>query len=289
MKTPAKYHSDQLRDYSSLFSRSKVLSWLNKDFSSIDFKIKRYDEGWQRSKSATYLDYLRYAYSVILKNYQNEYVFKNELLNEWLISELGKGNSKIFSEFRVGQSIADLTMFNGCSTIFEIKTEYDSDARLRDQLTSYRKAFNKIYLVIPESKLSVYNKYDEQVGLIIFNQDSTSPFCTYREARESTDIDPISIMGILHSNEYKSVVRTYFGCLPRMTSFNQFDKCSELVSQIPSIELNRLFIDELKERGAKNVLSRSRYKEFNQLFLAHKMNRIKKDDFISLLKTPIRY
>jgi hypothetical protein len=68
------------------------------DFASIDFKIKRYDVNWLNSSKQTYLDYLRYVYSVLATNYQNEYIFKNEFLNKWLISEMGEDNSKIFSD-----------------------------------------------------------------------------------------------------------------------------------------------------------------------------------------------
>src|SRR5690606_7805332 len=101
METIVKYHNSQLRDYSSLFSRSQVLSWLKMDFTSINFKIERYDEKWLNNHNLTYLEYLKYVYSVLADDYQNEYIFKNEFLNNWLIKELGETNSQIFSEFRV--------------------------------------------------------------------------------------------------------------------------------------------------------------------------------------------
>lgn len=289
METIVKYHNNQLRDYSSLFSRSEVLSWLKMDFTSINYKIERYDENWLKSKKATYLDYLKYVYSVLAVNYQNEYIFKNEFLNEWLISELGETSSQIFSEFRVGNSIADLAMFNGCSKIFEIKTELDSDTRLNLQLESYKKAFNEIYLILPESKLRIYQKYDKTVGLITFNSRSEKLFTLYRNATTNLEIDPSTIMTILHSKEYKSIVKKHFGYLPDMTSFSQFKICTELIFEIPKTELNKLFISEIKKRGTNDALSSRYYKEFNQLFLALKMNRTTKNKMIDLLKTPIQF
>lgn len=288
METTVKYHNSQLRDYSSLFSRSEVLSWLKMDFTSINFKIERYDENWLKSKKATYLDYLKYVYSVLVVNYQNEYIFKNEFLNEWLISEVGETNSQIFSEFRVGNSIADLAMFNGCSKIFEIKTELDSDTRLSLQLENYKKAFNEIYLIIPESKLKSYKKYDKAFGLITFNSSSDSLFTLYRDAKTNFEIDPLTIMTILHSSEYKSIVKKHYGYLPDMTSFSQFKTCRELIFEIPKTKLNKLFITEIKKRGIYEALSSRYYKEFNQLFLSLKMNRINKNKMIDLLKTPIQ-
>lgn len=283
-----KYHINQLRDYSSLFSRSEVLSWLKMDFTSINFKIARYDESWLKSNKSTYLDYLKYVYSVLSTNYQNEYIFKNEFLNKWLISEVGETNSQVFSEFRVGDSIADLAMFNGCSKIFEIKTELDSDTRLNLQLKNYRKAFNEIYILVPKSKLNSYTKFDRTVGLITYDSKLENTFFLEREAKTNNEIEPTTIMTILHTKEYKSIVKRYYGYLPSMTSFSQYSICSELILKIPADNLNNLFISEIKKRGNNHALSSRYYKEFNQLFLALKMNRGSKNNMINILKTPIQ-
>lgn len=95
-------------------------------------------------------------------------------------------------------------------------------------------------------------------------------------------------MSILHTNEYKSIVKNHFGYLPQMTSFNQYKICSELIHEIPLIELNRLFINTMKKRSSSKALSLRYYKEFNQLFLALKMNRNSKDKMIESLKTTIQ-
>jgi len=289
MEAEVKYQNNQLRDYSTLFSRNEVLSWLKMDFTSIDFKIQRYDNKWLKSSNVTYLDYLKYVYSVLALNYQNEYIFKNEFLNDWLISEIGEDNSKIFSEFRVGNSVADLVMFNGCSKVFEIKTEFDSDFRLPLQLENYKKAFNQIYLIVPETKLRFYEKYDSTIGLITFNSSNENSFEINRRALNNPEIDPQTIMSILHTNEYKSLVKKHFGYLPEMTSFNQFKLCSELICEIPNNELNKLFITQIKKRGDNEALSSRYYREFNQLFLALKMNRTNKKKMIDILKTPLQY
>ena len=283
-----KYQINQLRDYSSLFSRSQVLSWLKMDFTSINFKIERYDEKWLNNHNTSYLDYLKYIYSILADNYQNEYIFKNEFLNNWLIKELGEKNSQIFSEFRVGSSIADLAMFNGCSKIFEIKTELDSDSRLTLQLENYQKAFNQVFLIVPKSKLNIYEKQNASIGLITYDPKSEDIFSIYRDAKLNYEIEYSAIMSILHTNEYKTIVKKHFGYLPQMTSFNQYEVCRELIFEIPKIILNKLFIDEMKKRSSTNALSARYYKEFNQLFLALRMNRDSKIKLIESLKTPIQ-
>lgn len=282
------YSQNQLRDYSSLFSRSEAQSWLRNDFSSIKHKINRYDGNWAKSKKATYIDYLKYVYSILESHYQNEYIFKNSFLNEWLIEEIGRNNSKVFNEYRVGNAVADLVMFNGNSKVFEIKTEFDSESRLSYQLENYRKAFNQIYLIIPESKFFIYNKYENEIGLITFNSKSNQKFKIQREAVNNLEIDSDTIMNILHTKEYKAIVKTYFGVLPeKITSFNQFNKCKELIREIPNLELNKLFIEQMKNRNFDNVLSSRYYKEFNQLSLALKFNKKNKNNLIENLKSQL--
>lgn len=63
------FQINQLRDYSSLFSRSEALSWLKMDFTSINYKIERYDEKWLKHQNSTYLDYLKHIYFILAAKY----------------------------------------------------------------------------------------------------------------------------------------------------------------------------------------------------------------------------
>ena len=215
-------------------------------------------------------------------------MFKNAFLTEWLIKEIGQSNSKVFNEYRVGKAIADLVMFNGISKVFEIKTEYDSDSRLALQLENYRKAFNQIFLIIPETKYHLYKKYDYSVGLITFNGNQAQKFTLQREAINNSEVDVETIMHILHTHEYKAIVKSYYGCLPEITSFNQFHKCRELIKQIPNQELNKHFIEQMINKDFKNVLSSRYYKEFNQLSLALKLSKAERKSMIQNLKSPLK-
>ncbi len=282
-----RYDSSQLRDYSSLFSRNSVQEWIKGDFSSIRVKVKRYDNTWFDNGDASYLDYLKYVYSVLERHYQNEYILKNTFLNEWLIKELGEYNSKLYSEFRVGDAKADLAMFNGSSKVFEIKTEFDSDRRLKMQLENYQMAFNQVFLIIPSAKIGLYERYDKNVGIILFDSNCEQSFAVYREAKIRSEVDSAAIMKILHTREYKEIVQTYFGDLPPMTSFNQFNTCNSLIHQMPNSALNEHFIAQMKKRGSKNALSKRYYREFNQISLAMKMDEHDRRQMLQVLKSKI--
>jgi len=282
------YNQNQLRDYSSLFTRAGVQAWLKKDFTAVNYKIERYDRNWQSSADSTYLDYLKHVYHVLEMHYQNEYIFKNSFLNEWLIKDIGKSDSKVFSEFRIGKSVADLVMFNGVSQVFEIKTKLDSDHRLALQIENYRKVFNQIFLIVPEAKLSLYSKYDDGVGIISFQCCRGHNFTLRRKAYTNLEVDADTIMNILHTHEYKEIVQCFYGKLPEMTSFNQFNICKKLIKQMPNQVLNQSFINMMKRRDMKKVYSHRYHKEFNQLSLALKLNQFQQKSLIENLRTPLK-
>lgn len=282
MKT---FSQNQLRDYSALFSRAEVVTWQKGNFYSFNKKINRYDKDWLNQKKYTYKDYLKYVYSILETNYANEYIVKNSFLTEWLIPELKNNKATIFSEFRVAKSVADLAIFNGSSKVFEIKTEFDSDIRLEIQLENYKKIFNEVFLIIPESKLSYYNKVDESVGLITYNIKSQKKFTVKRLSEVKYNVDFDAIMDVLHTNEYRSIVKDYYGELPEMTSFNQFEKSKQLIFNIPPRDLNSLFINYMKRRAMSTELSSRYFKELNQLTLALKLKKQEKVNLISNLNT----
>lgn len=287
MRSRRTYNSDQLRDYSSLFSRSSVKEWMNGNLSSIDYKIDRYDKNWHSNNRNRYIDYLKFVYGVLETYYQNEYIIKNSFLNNWLIKELGESNSELYSEFRVGTAIADLVMFNGTSKAFEIKTELDTDKRLSSQLEQYRKVFNQIFLIVPSSKVEQYETYDSNVGIICFDNKTPQRFSRFRPASSNKLIDAKALMNIFHTNEYKEIVALYYGELPTLTSFNQFEVCSELIGDIPQDELNQLFINQMKKRAGTYKLSSRYFVEFNQISLALRMNDENRKQMFSVLKAPL--
>ena len=276
---------NQIRDFSSLFSRSEVIRLLKNDFASFDIKLKRYNLV-EKNKGNSYLNVLRKTYKVLEKNYPNEYILKNGLINQWLIDELGSSNSVIFNEFRIGNAIADLAMFNGVSKAFEIKTLLDKEYRLSNQLTEYKKVFNEIYIVVPKELLSKYICYDNTIGLIIYDSE-INKFEKIRESQINKEIDLTVLMNILHTKEYKNIVKDYYQDFPSMNAFNQFDICKNLISKIPNEELNKLFIETIKKRNINNSFSKKSYKEFNQVCLSLNLKAQEKDMLINNLKTNI--
>lgn len=264
----------RLRSYSSIFSSTSFSRLLqHDDYSFMNMKIEQYDQSKVGKNINTYYDYIRYTYNALKKNYKNEYVFKNTLINEIIIDHYGVKDTVAINEFRVGNSIADIVLFNGTSKAFEIKTILDSNKRLAGQLADYTNIFKECYIVTHESIVDKYLKEDSHIGVIVLVEQANSiRMEEIRHAKENSNIDVDTLMRTIRTVEYKNIVTQYYGKLPEMNSFNMFKKCKELINEIPSDVLNKLFINELKKRTSNTEIIPTFDKELRQLCLSMNIN-----------------
>lgn len=111
------------------------------------------------------------AYEELWNNYRSEYIYKNELLSKIVFGRHSPKTASFLSEFRVANSIADAVIFNGTSTVYEIKTEYDSLDRLRAQIEDYRKVFDYSYVVTSKSRLKAVEAITpHNVGILFLSE-----------------------------------------------------------------------------------------------------------------------
>jgi hypothetical protein len=223
------------------------------------------------------------------KQYRNEYIYKNTFINEILINDYGIKDTIVINEFRVGNSIADLVMFNGTSKAFEIKTELDTDKRLSGQLIDYKKVFKECYIVTHESLTSKYLKEDNSIGIIeLIETPRGLKMQEVRPAIKNKEVDPETIMRCLRTNEYKSIIKKYYKELPEMNSFNMFNICKELMFQIPNDILNLFFIEQLKFRKSNTSKINTHIKELRQIGIALNLDTNLSGQLITKLNTPIK-
>jgi len=265
---------EKYRSYSSIFSSSSFIKLLRyNDYSFIDAKINRYDRAKIGNKINNYQDYIRYVYLQLQRKYRNEYIYKNTFINSFLLNHYGVKDTIAINEFRVGNSIADMVLFNGTSKAFEIKTELDSNKRLSGQLTDYSKIFKECYLVTHHSLTQKYLRENSNIGIIEWVEHrNTVQMQEVREASINPIIDPETLIRTIRTQEYKNIVKNYYGSLPEMNSFNMFETCRKMIKHIPNDALNQLFIDELKKRKSNTAILKSFHKELRQLLLSMNLN-----------------
>lgn len=279
-----------MRSYAGIFSSTSFARVIqHEDFDFINKKIERFDFPEFGKSFFTYSDYLKYTYKHLKKEYCCEYVYKNELINELLLKKYGTKNTVVINEFKVGNSVADMVLFNGTSKAFEIKTELDSEKRLTGQLNDYTRIFKECYIVTHESLIDKYAGKDENTGIIAFARHGNSiKMLEIKRAIANEKIDAAILIRSLRTQEYKNIIIKYFGELPHVSNFKMFDACLSLMKQIPDNELNNLFINELKKRTSNTQLLHSFNYELRQLCLSLKINLKDYNELNLKLSQPIK-
>ena len=270
----------RLRSYSSIFSRMSLYPVMESDDCSLlDMKISRFDSYNVGKKFITYLDYLKFVYVELRKHYRCEYIYKNTLIDS-LIKEYGTKNSLIVNEFKVGSSVADMVLFNGTSKAYEIKTELDSNKRLNGQLSDYSKIFQESYIVTHESLIKKYEGVHESVGIIALTENNGKlSLKKIRPALENEKMDVNILIRSIRTNEYKNIVQAFYGVLPNVNSFDMFETCKAMMSQIPSKKIHEFFLSEMKKRKSNNAFLDKYQKELRHFCLSININEAQYDVF----------
>lgn len=256
----------RLRDLSSAFSRSAFIDILNyNDYSHFNWLASKYDI----LKCTTYSELLKKSYSLISKYYRCEYVYKNELI-KLLLKKYGTRNSVYFSEFRVGNSIADMVMFNGESKAFEIKTEYDTPRRLDKQMDDYKCFFDKCYIIVPENRLDeYYDIVESTTGIITMNWDNGHIILKeVRHALRNEHFEPQALMSCLRTEEYKSIVLSLGESLEGVAGYDMYTYCCQVISKANPDKLRVLFLREVKKRKNNTALLRKYPMSIRQMMLS---------------------
>lgn len=132
---------------------------------------------------------------------RDEYVYRSALTHNVLLGRHSLNTAAMLTEFRAGACKADLVILNGTATVYEIKSERDSLARLENQLRHYRRVFAKIYVIAGEAHVQdVLDATPIEVGVLsLVRWDRIR---TVREAVETVeDVCPVTIFESLRTAE----------------------------------------------------------------------------------------
>ncbi|MFL7962817.1 sce7726 family protein [Pseudomonas kielensis] len=214
-------------DIAKVFSSRNINSVSEGDFSLVTEVAKCYQDSF--GDLFTVGSVFDFCYSLLCKDYRNEYYYKNAIAKKILVGRHSVNNSTMFTEFRVGSSKADCVIVNGVSTCYEIKTDYDNLGRLRSQVDSYLKIFDKVNVVISDKYInSVLQAVPEEIGVILLSKRGA-----LREVRSAqligSPIDSGVLMRSLRREEYVSLVESLFGFIPEVSNTEIFRECERLI------------------------------------------------------------
>lgn len=215
-------------EIAKVFSSRNINSVSEGDFSLVTKVAKCYQDSFD--DDFTVGSVFEFCYNLLCKEYRNEYYYKNAIAKKILVGRHSVSSSTMFTEFRVGTSKADCVIVNGFSICYEIKTDYDNLGRLKTQVDSYLKIFDKVNVVVSDKYLdAVLGAVPEEVGVILLNKRGS-----LREMRAAqliiAPIDTGVLIRSLRREEYVSLVESLFGDSPAVSNTEIFRECERLLA-----------------------------------------------------------
>ncbi|WP_334223240.1 sce7726 family protein [Pseudomonas aeruginosa] len=188
------------------------------------------------------------AFSNLRSNYRNEYIYKCAITNKIVFGKHSPRTASISLELPIGKSIVDAAIFNGTSTAYEIKTEFDSPKRLCTQTPDYLRAFDKVFIVThPDYASSYLNNSDERVGILTI--DRNDRIRVIKEAIENKqNIDTRTIFRALRREEYITALEKTLKIKIEKPNGTISGYCEELFSKLSKQDAHRIFVHSMRKR-----------------------------------------
>jgi uncharacterized protein CbrC (UPF0167 family) len=177
---------------------------------------------------------------------RDEYVYRAALTHKVLMGTHSLKTACMLNEFRAGACKADLAILNGTATVYEIKSERDSLARLANQVENYKKVFAKVYVIAGENHVSgVLQTVPEDVGVMCLSRRYR--IMTVREAVDRPDrICPVTVFESLRSAEACTVLKELGVAIPNLPNTLLYAEMRESFRRLKSEDVHFAMVKTLK-------------------------------------------
>lgn len=195
-----------------------------------------------------------WIYNILFKNYRNEYIYKNAIANKILLGRHSLSTSHMLTEFRVGKCKADVVVINGTSTVYEIKSEFDSFTRLEKQIQAYLEIFDHINVITSTSQATKLDSIlpDSAGILVLTNRNTITEIRESKSNRKNTN--PDMLFDSLRKTEYVKIIKEYFCTIPDVPNTQIYKECKKLFCKMPPEVAHDLTIKILRKRSNTKVL-----------------------------------
>lgn len=192
---------------------------------------------------------ISFLYDYLKNNYQNEYFYKNTLLNKQLLNIHSTKTTTALSEIYVGKSKVDFVLINGIAEVYEIKTALDTYNRLNTQLNDYYKAFMYVSVLTDENnKDELINKIGRtSVGISVLTKQEKIKIIK-KPKKYDKKLDKKVLFSVLNKKEYENIILNIYGKLPSK-DIDEYKKCMRLFCKQDIETIYPLFLSEIKKRN----------------------------------------
>lgn len=208
-----KYLSEILKDY----TRNEIVQLckgLNKDYNIYDPEDLRWNKISYALFKTSPESIEKLKDSAISNEVINDLIFNfyicERVVKYHFIRLLRKKTNHIVAfEMATGDSRIDICRINGGSYAYEIKTEYDTFDRLASQMKDYSGAFEKVYVIVPNSRVDdVKAHIPSTCGIISYRISKDQKFVFSYAKRATRNLcDPVSCLENLSSSDMSELLR----------------------------------------------------------------------------------
>lgn len=221
---------------------------------------------------------------------RDEYVYRAALTQNILLGTHSLNTACMLTEFRVGACKADLAILNGTATVYEIKSERDSLARLDNQINNYQRFFSKIYVIAGEAHISsVVDNTPNNIGVLCLSP--RSQITKIREAVDSAEsVCPITIFESLRADEARLILKDFDIEPPELPNTKLRSAMRGLFSQLPPKDVHSSMIKTLKRTRSLAPLSSFVTQlpaSLRPAALSVNVRNLDQDRMIGALRTPL--
>ena len=206
---------------------------------------------------------------------RDEYIYRAALAQRLFLGKHSLRTACMLTEFRAGDSKADVVILNGTSSVYEIKSERDSLSRLDRQIENYKSVFASVFVIAGENHVAaVVKATSTDVGVLALSR--RYQITTVREALDlPSRVSPSMVFQSIRTSEASEVLE-YLGqkvsAGPNTTRREELRKRFEALSP------------ESAHKGLLHVLKRSR----NMMPLRDLVLRLPHSLHAAALSVPVR-
>lgn len=242
------YSTEKLSALARLFSAAVFREMAKKSRSSLFLRLLRQTDLIKHADPhATVGDTFDSAFEILkVAGHRDEYVYRAAISQKVLMGTHSLRTASMLNEFRAGSSKADLVILNGTATVYEIKSERDSLARLANQVENYKRVFAKVNVIASEGHIEgVLETVPDDVGVMCLSK--RYQIATVREAVDCpARICPVTVFESLRMAEGIAILQAMGVTVPEVPNTQMHAAMRGLFATLDPVALHVEMVRTLK-------------------------------------------
>lgn len=239
------------------------------------------------SLTSTVSEFYEAGFQVCAKSQKVEYVYKNALVEKFLLGRHSLQTAAALFELAVSGSKLDALLLTNEMSAYEIKTERDELSRLVSQMNSYRKAFRKVWVfTCDKHAASAERILPSSTGIVVLGRRYRMQ--TLKPAVSDPDeLCCKTMLTLLRRTELLSFLRVHHRAID-IPNTQVLTAAVRLAEQLSPESVNEFVGSQLRTRGLSNTsLARQLPRSLGAAALALVLTEAQSSRLITHLQMPL--